>query len=218
MLNTSSQYFSLPNESSFDLTTAITIALFAKHDGAWVSTWEAMVTKGDSSWRLSEYEGDGGLHWATDGMSTGHLNWSGTFDDGAWHSVVATLGGGEKRIILDGTVVAEITGLTGSMTQNDNIVCIGENNGAAGRYFKGWMNDVRIYNRGLSVAEAQAFHAMKGGDDIVEGLLARYLCNEGVPAATASTLLDSTGANNATGNGSPTFAEDPHFGMMRRSA
>ena len=121
----------------------------------------------------------------------------------------------EKAIIRE---VAEETGLTGSINLNDNIVCIGENNGATGRYFKGWMNDVRIYNRAWSVAEAQAFHTTQGGDDNVEGLLARFLCDEGAPGTTASTLQDSTGANNATGSGSPTFTESPHFGTSRRSA
>lgn len=47
---------------------------------------------------------------------------------------------------------------TGPLTQNTDLVMIGENAERRGRLFNGWMDDVRLYGYGLSEQEVQALY------------------------------------------------------------
>ena len=53
-------------------------------------------------------------------------------------------------------------------------------------YFDGFLEDIRIYNRVLTLSEIQTMYACPGMDNIVYGLLNRYLLNESHQGATAS--------------------------------
>jgi alpha-tubulin suppressor-like RCC1 family protein len=52
-------------------------------------------------------------------------------------------------------------------------------------YFDGYLEDIRIYNRVLSLQEIQTIYACPGMDNIVYGLLNRFMLNESHQGATA---------------------------------
>lgn len=221
----SGEYFTVPNETDYDFINAMSVAFFARHEGLWVNTWEAVVSKGDDAWRLSRYSGGGnrGIHWATEGTSGGgggSLNWDGTFDDGEWHGVVCTFQSGtpgRKRIILDGVVVAEDLAVTGTILNQADVVWIGNNADSTAREFGGWLDDLRLYNRELSVAEAQGFCTMRGGDGNYVGLVSRWTGSNGPPGTVITSLLDDTGLNNGSPVATPEYAEAPYSGRRRRA-
>lgn len=77
--------------------------------------------------------------------------------------------------------------------------------------YDGLLDDVRIYDRGLSAAEIETIFAAEGTDGIVENIVARWFLDEqapGVTAAGAGSIKD-LGPNglNLTPNNSPVYAE-----------
>ena len=78
-----------------------------------------------------------------------------------------------------------------------------------GEHYDGDLEDIRIYNRELSLAEVQTIFAVRGVDGIVDGLLHRWLLNEQAPdvgASGAGVIKDLTGARNGTPNSIPDYS------------
>ena len=225
--NASAQYLTVPNESDYDFTAAMSITGWFLHNGLWKATWENIVSKGDGTWRLGRYtSGTGrGIHWATSGTSGGgggSLNWDGTFDDDAWHFLGVTyLQGspGSKYIFLDGAYVATDTALTGTVNTDAYQVYIAENSQAVARYFDGLQHDLRIYNRQLSFAELTAIWRQRGGDTVRQGLVSRWVGNQGAPGVVVAGVQDEGSfENDASPVASPTWDESLVGHRRRRTA
>ena len=71
----------------------------------------------------------------------------------AWTHLASTYDGANIRLFVNGTQVAGVAA-TGSIAVNTLPVWIGANN-PNGEYFNGVIDEVRIYNRALSVTEIQ---------------------------------------------------------------
>lgn len=81
--------------------------------------------------------------------------------------------------------------------------------------------DFRVYGRELTPAEVSTIHAARGGDGIVDGLLNRWLMNEGAPGAAASgagSIVDQLGADSGTPNNSPVYTAEAGINGLRRRA
>ena len=77
---------------------------------------------------------------------------SGTFNlyDGNWHNLVATYDTANQTIYIDGNFVSS-TNANGSITSSLNNVAIG----GSSSFFKGSMDNVKIYNKALTANEIQ---------------------------------------------------------------
>jgi hypothetical protein len=151
----------IANEGAFDFTGAMAVSAWIRV-GAWTRDWQAVVTKGDSSWRLSRYSNTRRLSFDTT-SAAGHHSLPGAFniDDGGWHHVVAVYDGRAKFLFVDGSLDGfAVYGET--LNRNDAPVMLGENAEARGRYFNGWLDEVAIYNRALTPVEIGA-HYLAGG-------------------------------------------------------
>lgn len=147
----SGQYIDVPNESSFDFTTGMTVEVWFKVDSFSVP-WQALVTKGDTAWRLHRYDETDQISFGT----TSGDNWedlvSGrSVNDGRWHHVAAVQDGTNKYLYLDG--VLENSSSPGAINQNDQIVLVGENVEQINRYFDGQIDEIRIWNRVRTIGE-----------------------------------------------------------------
>jgi len=222
----SSQYFTIPNESDYDFSTAISLTGWFRHNGLWKNSWENFISKGDSSWRLSRYSGGGnrGIHWATSGTSGGgggSLNYDGIVDDDQLHFLGVTFQAGSpgsKYIFLDGSYVATDTAVTGTCNTDGFSVLIGENSEQTGRHFDGLMYDWHIYNRQLSFAELTYLWRAHGGA-ILNGLVSRWIGNQGAPSVVVASMSDvAVLENDAVPSNSPTWAETPTPVRRRRVA
>jgi len=145
-------YVKIENESAFDITEQITVATWIQVD-AFDKDWQAIITKGDSAWRLSRGPGNV-LHFACSGTrpQTPWVNGQKDVNDATWHHVVGTYDGTEMRLYVDGLLDAS-TPAAGSIATNDYPVLIGENAQLKGRQWNGLIDDVRIYNYHLSENE-----------------------------------------------------------------
>jgi hypothetical protein len=83
--------------------------------------------------------------------------------------------------------------------------------GGATNYTNTLIEDVRIYNRILTLAEIQTMYAAKGNDFILNGCLNRWLMRSefapGVAATGTGVVKDYVGGNHQTPTGSPLYQE-----------
>ncbi|HEY0712280.1 MAG TPA: LamG domain-containing protein, partial [Polyangia bacterium] len=94
-------------------------------------------------------------------------------DVGAWVHLVGVNDGSTWRLYRNGTQVATQAGSAGAYTATANWR-IGAQGASATRFFSGRIDDVRIYNRGLSANEVAALHAYgyTGGSTVKYSLAA----------------------------------------------
>jgi len=149
-------------EAPFDVTDAITISVWTRVDrlDKW---WQALVTKGDTSWRLHRSGDADCLEFTCDGLQSpvggaACAKGNRVICDGRWHHVVATYDGSRIALYSDGELDASFSAW-GRLQTNDQPVCIGDNAEQSGRYWNGWIDDVRIYSYALSEAEIAALYS-----------------------------------------------------------
>jgi len=150
----SGDYVKIDNESKFDITSQITIS-------AWVNItsvpaeWTAIVTKGDSAWRLSTEYANRGFHFAVSGSAW--LNGQRSVSANQWHHVVGVYDGSQIRTYIDGELDVSRAWNEG-ISSNDYPVYIGGNAEQTGRFWHGLIDDVRIYNYALKEADIIALY------------------------------------------------------------
>jgi len=130
------------NPSAFTISVWINVIAFDK-------TWQAIVTKGDSSWRLHRSGTSSTVAFSTTGLSNVDLSSARSVNDGLWHHLVAVYDGTKKYIYIDGTLDVSVA-VTGTLAQDTYPVRIGENAQATGRYFNGSIDEVALFNHALS--------------------------------------------------------------------
>lgn len=204
----SDDYVALPNEDSFDFVdTDFTVETWVKID-SFTAQWQAVIAKGDDSWRISRRNNYDTLYFALSKASGGSTAVNGvtSVDDGEWHHVaaVADVSNGMLYLYLDGELEGS-TAFTDSLNSSDYEVQIGANAQRSGRNFNGDMDEVRIWNVARSQAEIQAYmNRTLEGDE--SGLMAYYNFDE-VTGSTQATLTDIFDNNDGTLNGDPTWVD-----------
>ena len=78
----------------------------------------------------------------------------------SWHHLVGVLGGKKVKLYVDNVLKADVTGPAGlnNLIRTNNF--IGKSNWSADSYFKGSIDEVRIYNRALSAEEIKRHYEM----------------------------------------------------------
>jgi len=151
-LNGVGQYVVCGNDPLFDITGAITVAAWIKVN-TFDKNFQAIVTKGESAWRLTRDGSNNGLEFACMGLS-GNWKVSGSknVDDAQWHHVAGVYNGSEISLYVDGVLDASLAA-SGTIATSIRAACIGENMRLPGRAWNGLIDDVRIYDHALSPAE-----------------------------------------------------------------
>ena len=155
-------YVDLGNDSSFNMTSQITVAAWIKVD-TFDCEWQAVITKGDGSWRLQRNGTQGSIEFActgafVPGAQVGSLFGTVGINDGKWHHIAGTYDGSRICLYVDGRldIASEAAG---SINVNDYSLFIGANAEKPDRNFKGSIDDVRIYSYALSAEEVKTISA-----------------------------------------------------------
>jgi hypothetical protein len=183
----SNDYILLSNEASFDFTYQMTVEFWMK-SGFTPEQWDALVAKGDDSWRIAltaqgkiNFAGNGGFNDVTSNA---------TLTDGNWHHVAVTYNGNNAIIYVDGILDNSSAG-TGSIDNSSFSVSIGENLQAAGRHYKGEMEEVRIWNTARTANQISANRncELQGTEP---GLIAYFKFNQGLAEASNTSITSLT--------------------------
>ncbi|HUA64235.1 MAG TPA: choice-of-anchor tandem repeat GloVer-containing protein [Alphaproteobacteria bacterium] len=184
-LNGTNGYATVTNAALFNFTNAFTVE-------AWVNVsalnieWQAILTKGDSCWRLHRYNYSDVACFSTSGLSNVDLAGVTPIDDGNWHHIAGVYdGAGNKYLYVDGSLDA-YTNVAGTLSSNSYPLDIGENAQQSGRVWDGEIDEVRIWDVALSQSRIQAdMHRSLVGNE--PGLVAYYRLDDGGPTITNST-------------------------------
>jgi hypothetical protein len=138
-----------------NLTEEITVSAWIK--GIFDEPWQAIVTKGDTSWRLFRDSANGDSNNASftlsgEGFTPAVSGSTGSVGDNQWHHIVGTFDGVNQCIYVDGILAASHAVPEGSVIDlNYYIVCIGADiEFGSEREFKGLIDEVRLYEIGLT--------------------------------------------------------------------
>ena len=137
-------FIELPGEAAYDFTTEMSASLWFKVD-EFDEPWQALLTKGDHSWRLHRTGTGSRLSFSTttnQGMQDNHIS-SLNVEDGDWHHVLVSYNGAVIRLYIDGAVEVSVA-YSEPIAETDHPVYIGENSEIAGRFFAGSIDEVRV--------------------------------------------------------------------------
>jgi hypothetical protein len=131
-----------------------------------VNTWPGIVTKGNSSWRIA-VDGSGATAEMASGLY-GNDDFSvvagvQTVTNATWKHIVGTYGNGQIKIYIDG-ILDTTADASYPIAKNDWQVMIGANaETTPPRAILADIDEVRIFDRGLSAARVLAMYAGDGG-------------------------------------------------------
>ena len=145
------------------ITANITVA-------AWIqvrtfdTTWQAILTKGDNSWRIHRGGTTNTINWAINGTG-GSIYGTTNVNNGEWHHVAGVYDGTGKILYVNGQLEASDTEAGVTLPVSGYNVNIGENAQATGRHWSGLIDDARIYRRALSAKEIQILAGRLGASN-----------------------------------------------------
>lgn len=142
------------NEQNFDFTSNFTVAFWMKSDDLG-RTWAQFVGKGDSAWSVDRAGTTNQLQFTTWSSGPHELIGSTNVADGQWHHVAAVYDGTRKVLYIDGVVDAQ-TNFSSTLETNNVQVRLGYNAEYSDGQYSGLLDDVRIYQRGLTQSEVAA--------------------------------------------------------------
>jgi parallel beta-helix repeat protein len=153
----------IPTSSELEASTALSIGGWFNHSstgGAGTSG----VTKAQN-YRLTAQEANAAnSHWQfffTDSNGTiRSITTTNAYSNDAWHYVMGTYDGSQLKIYVDGASAATPVSFTGTIKTSAADVFLGLRDASA--YYKGQMDEIRIYNRGLSSSEVAALYSASG--------------------------------------------------------
>ena len=155
-------YSTAPNNTLLDNQT---ITMESWNYPAFVFQSGFLFEKGAVNTQYSNfYNGDGTFYFRTIGLS----NQDTTFyapsyiSANTWNHIVCTYGAGVKTIYLNTVQIAQVTGITGTISTNTTGLYIGAYGPGSSYFFNGRIAISRVYNRALSSVEVlQNYNAQK---------------------------------------------------------
>ena len=148
------EYLDCGSLSAYDVTEPMTVCAWV-----WARTLDrrihAIVTKGDSAWRLQSTGRSAGFYCTLASGAVLAVDGRTRLDDGAWHHLAGTFDGTTGRLYMDGVLERSVR-QPGTMATNDQPMWIGANSERPGQNWNGAVRDVRIYNFALEPKQIAA--------------------------------------------------------------
>ncbi|MFA5293337.1 MAG: LamG-like jellyroll fold domain-containing protein [Phycisphaerae bacterium] len=142
--------------------------------------WTAIVTKGDTSWRLTRNANSNTVYFYCNGLQEFGREVIGVVDvaDNQWHFIAGTYDGATIALYVDG-ILQNSYPSSGQIAFNNYDVYIGNNDESVdNRFFSGVIDQVRIHNVGLPQAKIREQYVADGGTTICPEYLAGDINND----------------------------------------
>jgi hypothetical protein len=154
--NGTSTLVTVPDSNSLDLTTGMTLEAWVNPSALGATAWRNVIFKeqtGNMVYSLYAHQGSaplgqvfiGGVERNAVGTSAIALN--------AWTHLAATYDGANLKLYVNGALVKTLA-VAGSIPTSTGVLHMGGDS-VWSEWFKGLIDDVRIYNRALSASEVQ---------------------------------------------------------------
>jgi hypothetical protein len=162
-----SYYIKAGHGSSLNATSTLTISAWIKHNASLsgVGSRGVIVQKGNFTGSNGYYllRMDSNNHYLFGVYQAGwhYPTSASTIPPGSWHMITATWNGSVMRMYMDGVQDVNTLNYSGPITPSSIDLTMGrtaDDTGDSTIYFKGSIDDVRIYNRALSAAEISAIY------------------------------------------------------------
>jgi hypothetical protein len=162
--NGSSNWIELPTSSLFDSQS---ITMESWNNPTTTAQNGFLFEKGQVNTQYSNfYNSDGTFYFRTIGLSPQDLTFTSSsyITANKWNHVVCTVGNGTKVVYVNGNIVAQATGITGTMPTGQTNQYIGKYGSVSNQYpFNGSIAVSKVYNRALTASEVQQnFNALRG--------------------------------------------------------
>jgi chitodextrinase len=143
----------IPDSASLDLTTAMTLE-------AWVypttvtNAWRDVIYKGNDNYYLSATSMPNKVPVGGGIVNTSYVEAYGTaaLTTNTWKYLAATYDGVTMRLYVNGVLVSSTAGAGGSLLTSSNQLQLGGDS-IYGQYFKGLIDEVRVYNVARTAAQ-----------------------------------------------------------------
>ena len=144
----------IPNSTSLDLTTGMTLEVWAKL-AASSKNWEDIIYKGNDNYYLSATSNPNGVPagGTIAGGTYGEAYGTTTIPTNTWTYLAATYDGVAVRLYVNGVLVST-KAHTGNILTSANALQIGGDS-LYGQFFQGTIDNVRIYNAALTATQIQ---------------------------------------------------------------
>jgi hypothetical protein len=147
--NGSSRVMEVGEEGRFDAVGQLTVFVVFRSDG-FEDQYEALLTKGDNSWRLHRENSTDSIAFHADTNGQGvRLTSATSVNDSAYHLVTARADGGQYALWLDG-VLERRQSAGAEINRNNESVNLGSNSQAQGRNWDGKLAEVMIFLSAVS--------------------------------------------------------------------
>ncbi len=148
----------------------VSVAAWVRHTSAAFKSWEAILAKGDTTYRL-HLNGGCSISPSANGYTTANaftfgfnagcgnadLNSGVVPVPGQWYHVVGTYDGATIKIFVNG-VMTNSAPLATTIGTNTYPLYIGENSQATGRYWSGSIDEIKIFDRALPDNEVYSMY------------------------------------------------------------
>lgn len=188
--NGSNAYVSVPHNTLLNLSR-ISVGAWVRHTSGAFKSWETILAKGDSAFRLHTNGGcsintpnpANGLSFGINGgCSSADANSGVVPVTNQWYHVFGTYDGSTIRIYVNGVLRASGS-YAGSISSNTFPLYIGENSQQRSRYWTGDIDEVKIFGSALSATEIAAGYANENAGNNWDGTARTCSGTSTAPAA-----------------------------------
>ncbi|MEW5904442.1 MAG: DUF6701 domain-containing protein [Pseudomonadota bacterium] len=163
--NGTDAYVSVANNALLS-PARVSVAAWVRHDSAAFKSWEAILAKGDTSYRMHLNGGCSLNTPTTNALDFGLNTGCATADVSSatvpvanqWYHVVGTYDGATLSLYIDGARVGSVA-YAGSVTSNTFPLYIGANSQQANRFWSGDLDEVKVYSTALTAAQVSTIYA-----------------------------------------------------------
>jgi len=222
--NGTNQYCNIANNTSLNITGALTISAWFKVTSAPAQFLYVFAKPFDGQtglYGMSSYNTANTLQatirWGTPTTSfTSATVTNASMFNGSWHHGCMVFNTATLVIYCDSVAGTAVASGGASIIAGTFHTTVGaydpltEAGAGLGLYWPGSIDDVRLYNRALPASEVQTIYATNGCDSIYQGIVSKWALNEsgiGTAATGTGTVKDSCGNHNdLSPTNSPTYA------------
>ncbi len=209
--NGTTQYISIPDQNSLDLSTNFTIEGWIYPTG---SAYDGIIVNKENSYEIARYN-DGTLQFAISASGLGNdwvwINSGLVAPLNTWSHFAMIKSGTTVTIYLNGATSSTHISQPASLAPNTSQLRIGNRTGLS-QLFGGHIEEIRIWNITRSQSEIKATMFNKNLANNTAGMVAYYRMNEGSGTATVNSCTNSAGIDGTLINAPAWVASPVQYG------